>query len=211
MTRHSLLWLLAIIAIFLFAPLVITHAEYRACIERELADASQWYGDEEVEAIVARANGLYGMAMVTTKIDPIIRKNFVKPIPSREVAPGVAIPKSMESYTDHLMEYWGNLLENVWLFCLRLSHSWSWIIYLTPFLLAALFDGIMTRKAKLASFKYTSPTIYNLSWHAIIFMVACSVVAFAVITPITVFYYPIILTGICMLVRLVISNIQHSA
>lgn len=211
MTRHSLLWLLAIIVIFLFAPLIITHAEYRACIQNELNDAAKWYGDDEVNTIIERANSMYGIAMVSTKIDPIIRKNFVKPLPTKEVAPGVAMPKAMEGYADHLMEYWANLLENVWLFCLRLSHSWSWIIYLTPFLLAALFDGIMTRKAKLASFKYTSPTVYNLSWHAIIFMVACSVVAFAVITPLTVFYYPIILTGIGMLVRLVISNIQHSA
>ena len=109
------------------------------------------------------------------------------------------------------MEYWANLLTNVWLFCLRLAHSISWIIYLTPFLAAALFDGIMCRKAKLASFKYTSPSVYNLSWHIIIAMIACSVVAFAVSIPLSVFVYPIILTAVGMFVRLVISNIQHSA
>ncbi len=211
MTRHGLLWLFAIIVIFLFAPLVISQADYERCVEKELVSAGQWYGEQEVQEILDRTNQLYGSAMVTTGIDPLIRKHFVKPMPSKEVAPGVMLPQAMSPYADHLMEYWGNFLYNIWMFWFRVAHSWSWIIYLTPFIGAIIFDGVMTRKAKLASFKYTSPTVYNLSWHIIIAMAAVSIVAFAFVTPLSVFFYPVVITGMGLLVRLLITNIQHSA
>lgn len=211
MTRHGLIWLIAIIVIFLFAPLLIGQKDYESCVETELSAAAGWYDAEEVQTILGRTNSIYNAAMVSTGIDPLIRKHFVKPMPSKEIAPGVTLPKSISPYAEHMMEYWGNLLLNIWMFCFRIAHSLSWVIYLTPFLIAIVFDGVMTRKAKLASFKYTSPTVYNLSWHIIIAMAAISLVAFAVVTPLSVFFYPSVLTAMGVLVRLVISNIQHSA
>ncbi|WP_126448141.1 DUF4400 domain-containing protein [Sulfuricystis multivorans] len=211
MTRHGLLWLFAIIVIFLFAPLLINQADYVSCVEKELATAEEWYDGQEVQTILNRTNRLYDVAMVSTGIDPLIRKHFVKPMPSKEVAPGVMLPNAMTPYAEHLMEYWGNFLYNIWMFFFRIAHSWSWVIYLTPFLAAIIFDGVMTRKAKLASFKYTSPTVYNVSWHLIIALAASSMVAFAVVTPLSVFFYPVVITLMGVFVRLVISNIQHSA
>jgi hypothetical protein len=211
MTTHSLIWLFTIIVVFLFAPLVISQKDYEECIRKELTEASDWYGAEEVQVILDRTNKIYDATMVSSGLDPSIRKYFVKPTPSKELAPGVTLPAAMSPYADRLMEYWGNLLHNIWLFCFRLSHSFSWLFYLAPFLVAVFFDGLMTRKAKLASFRYTSPTLYNLSWHLIIAMAAVSLVAFSVITPINIFVYPIVLTGMGVLVRVVLSNIQHSA
>ncbi|MBZ0096792.1 MAG: DUF4400 domain-containing protein [Sulfuricella sp.] len=210
MTRHGLLWLITIIAIFLFAPLVVSQAEYKACIDSEITAASEWYGNDELGEILDRTKGIYHLLMVKTGIDTGLRKHFVKPIPS-EVAPGVEMPKYLAGYADHLMGYWGSLLYNIWLFCFRLAHSWTWIVFLAPFLVATIFDGVMTRKAKLSSFRYTSPTVYNLSWHLIIAMAAISLVAFAVSIPLSVLSYPLVLTGMGLLIRLVISNIQHSA
>lgn len=211
MTRHGLLWLFAIIVIFLFAPLVVSQEDYQLCVEKELVTAGEWYDVAEVQSILDRANGLYNGAMVKTGVDPLLRKHFVKPIPKKEVAPGVQLPKSLSGYADHLMEYWGNFLYNIWIFCFRVAHSWSWIIYLTPFIVAIIFDGVMTRKAKLASFKYTSPTIYNVSWHMIIALSAIALVAFAIATPLSIFFYPVVITAMGVLLRLLISNIQHSA
>lgn len=211
MTRHGLLWLFAIVMIFLFAPLVLSQSDYEACLVEELSDAAGWYGDEEAQKIYDRANTIYGLFMVKPGIDPAIRKHFAKPQPSKEVAPGVEMPKYLHPYAEHAMDYWANFLHNIWLFCWRVAHSWEWLIYLTPFFAAALFDGVMVRKAKLASFRYTSPTVYNLSWHVIIAMIAMAVVAFAIITPLSVYFYPVVLTMVCMLIRLVVANIQHSA
>lgn len=211
MTRHSLLWLAAIITIFLFAPLLILQHDYEACLESEVRTAQSWYGDEEVDEILQRTNRIYSVLLVNTGIEPSIRKHMAKPLASKEVSPGVDLPKAMAPYAEHLIEYWGNLLLNIWLFCFRLSHSLAWFIYLTPFIAAIVFDGVMTRKAKLASFKYTSPTMYNLSWHTIIALAAISLVAFAIATPLSIFFFPVVITAMGVLLRLLISNIQHSA
>ena len=211
MTRHGLLWLLAIILIFLFAPLVVLQKDYEACVESELRAANAWYDEEAVQTIMDRTNTIYGMIVVKPGIDPMIRKHLAKPVTTKEVAPGVDLPKALAPYVDHLMEYWANLLLNIWMFCFRLSHSLAWMLYLTSFLAAIVFDGVMTRKAKLASFKYTSPTIYNMSWHSIIALAAMSLVAFAFATPLSIFFYPIVITSMGVLLRLLISNIQHSA
>lgn len=211
MTRHGLLWLLTIVVIFLFAPLVLTKDDYDSVVMEELSDATRWYGDDEAEKLYARANSIYRIFMVKTGIDSSIRKHFAKPQPSKEIAPGVELPKYLHPYAEHAMNYWANFLQNIWLFCWRLAHSWEWMIYLTPFFAAAIFDGVMMRKAKLASFRYTSPSVYNLSWHVIIAMISSAVVAFAFITPLSIYFYPVILTIVCMLIRLVVANIQHSA
>ena len=195
----------------MFSPLIMGQKDYQECIGKELRTAYTWYNDEEVNNIIERANNLYDTMMVSTGIDPLLRKHFIKPIPLNEISPGVALSKTVSPYAQHMMEYWLNFLTNIWMFTFRVSHSIAWMIYLIPFLFAVLFDGYMTRKAKLASFKYTSPTIYNLSWHFIIAMAASALVYFSLTVQIPILFYPSVLTAMGVLVRLVISNVQHSA
>ena len=159
MTRHFLLWLFTIAILLLFAPLLNERSEYESCVDRERESVSAWYGDEESAAIVLRANRLYDSMMVGTGIDPLIREHLVES-PAQGKGPELSLPRSLGRYARHVMDYAGNFLFNIWLFLFRLAHSWTWIVYLSPFLVAVIFDGIMTRKAKLAAFKYTSPTIY---------------------------------------------------
>ena len=211
MTRHSLLWLIAIILIFLISPLIVTQAQYEDCAGNELARADEWYTPREVKSIVDRTDNLYALLLVKTGIDPALRKHFLKPTNVEEIAPGVSMPANLQGYASHMMQYWGNLLNNIWLFLLRCSHATAWLKYLWPYMAAVMFDGLMRRKAKLASFQYTSPTLYNASWHAIIALVSCALVVFALVVPISLFAYPALFTCIGLLLRLLIANIQHSA
>jgi hypothetical protein len=121
------------------------------------------------------------------------------------------IPKHLSKWADSILDYWASLLSNMHLFCFRIAHSTIWCGYLLPFLVAITFDGLMTRKAKIESFKYTSPTIYNLSWHLMIGIICLSLVYFALSLPISVFFYPIAITTVGILLRALIGNIQHSA
>ncbi len=212
MTRHSLLWLLIIVCVFLFAPLIVTSSEYADCINTEVATAKRWYGDEEFSNMTRRAQTIYGLFMVKTGVDGVLRKHFAKPAASTtELAPGFKMPEHLAKHLSHVDGYWTGLLDNVYLFCLRLAHACLWLYYMTPFLLATIFDGLMNRKSKIASFKYTSPTLYNASWHLIIFIIATSMVAFSITVSLTAFSYPIAIALIGLLIRLLISNIQHSA
>lgn len=211
MTRHGLLWLVIIIGIFLFSPLFVSQKEYADCYQREIAIAEDFYGPGEVSTVQERARGIYEVLMIKTGIDKGIQ-TMNTPLPAnKELFTSAPVPKYLEPWADRIGGYWSGLLDNIFLFTLRLAHMWMWAGYLLPFLGAIIFDGIMVRKAKIASFRYTSPTIYNLSWHVIIAIVCLSFVSFAITTPISVFAYPIGISIIGILIRMLLSNVQHSA
>lgn len=212
MRQHSLLWLIAMILILLFAPLLVSAEKYQACYDKELMSALRWYGKDETLQIANRGKGFYSMIMGDTGVDGALRKHFAKPTtPDIDVAPGVKMPSKLAEYVQSFMGYWQNFMINIELLCHRLAHALHWLFYLLPFMAAIVFDGIMVRKAKIASFRYTSPTVYNLSWHAIIGILAFSLVYFTLHFPISVFYYPTALSVMGLLLRVVIGNIQHSA
>ncbi|MBK6639110.1 MAG: DUF4400 domain-containing protein [Rhodocyclaceae bacterium] len=211
MTRHGLLWLFAIVAIFLFAPLLVPASQYERCFATELENVAAWFGEERTAEMLTTSKTLYRDLFVDSGIDPAMRKSLAKPVENKEIAPGIRLSANAQHYANHVDAYWANMLANIGLFCFRVAHALAWMLYLTPFLLAAVFDGIMTRKAKLVSFAYTSPTLYNLSWHTIIAGFALALVSFALVVPVSIGAYPIGITILCLLVRLVIANIQHSA
>ena len=211
MRQHGLIWVVITTLVFLIGPLVVSPKSYLAVVDAELNAAAQWYDDAEAERIERNATSLYHLLMVDTGVDPLIRKWLIRSPPDREVSPGMRMPGHMARWADWFLNYWSGLLFNIWLFCLRLAHSGRWACYLMPFLAAIIFDGIMTRSAKLASFRYTSPTLYNLSWHMIILIVCASLVYFSLSFRISLSYYPLMLTAIGMLMWLVIANVQHSA
>jgi hypothetical protein len=211
MTRHSLIWLFIVLMIFIFSPLVVSRTTFEATMDTEVDSAYRWYGEETAIALLDRTNSLYASAMVKTGIDPFIRKYGTNAPGQDIISQQFEKAKDSDGYKANVRDYWGNLLRNIWMFCFRMAHAWGWMLWVCPFLIAIIYDGIMVRKAKLATFKYTSPTIYNLSWHLIIFLAALGTIMFAVATPLNVFLFPSVLVAMGVNVRLLISNIQHSA
>lgn len=211
MRLHTLLWLLAMILIFVLSPLLSSPDRYIAAIDHEVQQSSQWYAYSELDRITANGESLYHLLMVSTGVDPAIKKYMIRTPPSKEMAPGAKLPDHISKWADQFLDYWASLLCNMHLFCFRLAHSAVWFGYLLPFLAAIIFDGVMTRQAKIESFKYTSPTIYNISWHLMIAIICCSIVYFALSVPISVFFYPSMITVFGVLARALICNIQHSA
>ena len=132
------------------------------------------------------------------------------PMP-RELAPGVEVPDSVASFTDRLANYGAALTLQIYLFFFRLAHAALWMRYICPFICAAIYDGIMVRNVKLQTLAYTSPTVYNASWHLIIFIAFGALVMFSIATVMSVFVFPVALSVIGLLVRLVLCNVQHSA
>ncbi len=212
MRQHSLLWLILMALALLFSPLLVSQERFQSCFDEEMMSALRWYGKSEALIVATNGERLYSSIMGDTGVDGLLRSHFAKPTPENlDVAPGVKMPDKLAGAFKGLLGYWSNMMLNIHLLCYRLAHTWTWLLYVLPFTLAIIFDGIMIRKAKIASFRYTSPTVYNLSWHAIIGIIAFSLVYFTMTFPISVFYYPIALAVIGVLMRMVIGNIQHSA
>lgn len=211
MKQHSYLWILIIFGIFIFSPLLNGTMKYKDCIDKEIAAAEKWYNKKEATVIIERANTLYEVLVIDSGIDGLFKRNYTHEVDTQKITPYTDMPGVLRPIVDQMMPYWTNMLYNFWVFLFRIAHAWSWLVYLMPFIFAATFDGFMTRKAKLASFQYTSPTVYNVSWHVIIALFAASMMYFAVALPISVFFYPLVITIMAIMVRLVISNVQHSA
>jgi Domain of unknown function (DUF4400) len=212
MRIHGVTWILVMLGVLVLSPFLVAHTAYSECLTLELRDASRWYSDREIELVLHGGDRLYQTLLGDTGIAQSLRANFAQPVPSADILPGVKIPSHLVSYANYYLSgYWSALFDNIRLLCIRLAHWWRWVIYLLPFVAAIVFDGVMTRKAKLASFRYTSPTVYNLAWHLIIGILCFSLVYFSLALPISVFYYPVMLTGVGFLVSLVLANIQHSA
>lgn len=211
MRFHGLAWLLITIVIFLFGPLMTPPDTYVGTIDRELQDSARWYAGSEVDRIANNGERVYAFLMVDSGMDPALKKYMMRGTPSRDIAPNTRLPDHMARWADRFVDYWAALLCNIHLFCFRLAHAAVWFGYLLPFLGAIVFDGLMTRKAKIESFKYTSPTVYNVSWHLMIAIVCFSIVYFALSAPISVFFYPVAITTFGLCSRALIGNIQHSA
>jgi hypothetical protein len=212
MRRHGLIWLMAITLILLFSPLFVGPGGYSRCLEVEMSAAETWYGPKELSKVVSTGKSLYGLLMVDTGLDPILRKHFAKPVPeSHEIAPDVKLPDAVAEKADSFLGYWAGLMANIYLLCWRLAQIWLWFLYLTPFLAAIVFDALMTRRIKIDSFRYSSPTLYNASWHLMIGGAAAMLLYCCMSVPISIYWYPTAIALIGALARVLIGNIQHSA
>jgi hypothetical protein len=212
MQRHLLFWLLIIALVFVFGPLFVAPKGYERILQSELDAANQHYARSEVHRVIALAKVLYQFALVDTGVDESVKKYMIKQdSPRDEIAPGVQLPKHLTTPLSSVLHYWQSLLYQFYLFSFRLAHACVWLLYLTPFFVAVVFDGIMVRSVKIETMKYTSPTIQNWSWHVMLFLVCMSLVVFATAVPINIFYYPLVMSSCGVLFRLVLGNIQHSA
>lgn len=210
MRAHTFIWVLIIASILLIAPLVVPPGTFRASIDTDVNSAIRWYGQAETVHLLNTANGLYKTVMVQTGIDAFIRGHYVGSMDPRDFL-NIKLSQEVLLYTGHALGYWESLLTIIYLFFIRIAAAWMWLCYLSPFLIAICIDGVMMRKAKRASFRYTSPTVYNVGWHLIIFCSCISLVFFALPGPLNIFYYPAVITLSGALARVVISNIQYSA
>jgi hypothetical protein len=205
------MWGLLILLIFCLAPLVVTTERYEQVMNLEVEQAYRWYGEDVTNRILDTTNKLYGLGMMETGVDKFIRKHGMKKTTDEIISQKLQQVEGVDGYKPNIDNYWGNILRNVWLFCFRIAHSWAWFLWVGPFFFAAVYDGIMSRKTKQATFKYTSPTVYNFSWHAIIFVVSTMLLLYAITIPLNNLLFPSMLVCIGFNVRLLISNIQHSA
>ncbi|MGB0129188.1 MAG: DUF4400 domain-containing protein [Rhodocyclaceae bacterium] len=212
MRIHGLLWFLAFLVSLLLSPLAVTPEHFRGLINEELGQTSARYGAREGLTISRRGEAIYDAMVARTGIEAGLTATAVPSAPSNDlIIATVERAGHVRQLERVVMGYVPGLLQSLYLFCLRFSHSWHWLIWLAPFLAALAFDGVMTRRAKLQSFQYTHPTVYNLSWHLIIAVFAASMLAYSLALTLPLTFYPFALVSEGVLLRLLLSNIQHSA
>lgn len=212
MRIHGIVWLILLFASLLLSPLIVSPEHYRGLIAAEMMQTGTGYGARESLEINRRGDALYRLLMVKTGFESALTASAVPSAPANDLIMNtVERAGHVRQLESVVLGYTPGLLQSFYLFCLRLSHSWCWFAWLSPFLAALILDGLMTRRAKLRSFEYTHPTVYNLSWHLIIAVFAASLVAYSLVASLPLLLFPAVWVFSGTLLRMLISNIQHSA
>lgn len=163
MAKHSLGWIIVFVLAFLATPAMFTQKMILSAMEYEHQQISEFFGEEKWESIFKKAASSYSHlpslpdrrpsgvdgGSASQKIDILARKSLND------------LAHPMRSYKD-------NIGLCIFQFLVRLQITFIWMIYIAPFLVAAIVDGAMQRNAKVVSFQHTNPIRYNAAAHSII-------------------------------------------
>lgn len=93
-------------------------------------------------------------------------------------------------------------------FLLRLSVVAMWMPYMLVLLVPALYDGLMTWKIKRANFQYASPVIHRYSLRLLGVLSVCQLITFFLPFAMPPIFIPLSLTVACVLLGMVLGNMQ---
>jgi len=209
MVNHILAWVFLLSVSVFLVPAFYTPERYGEAISVQMEEAASWYGRDQTIRIRDGADALYKTVVHGSGFSSLI-VGLSGPAPTRSSSNNTVFSEGVKRMDIGYADYSQSLLLSIYQLCLRLFHTWIWVMYLLPFMLAIAWDGYMNRKVKLSSFRYTSPTVYNFSWHAIILIFAGAALFFATSLSVHTFVYPAIITLAGFLLRSLISNVQAS-
>ncbi|MDK9702361.1 MAG: DUF4400 domain-containing protein [Sulfuritalea sp.] len=210
MRVHGFVWLLLVLAVTLLTPVFVSKDSYKEIIQSEFTESLHWYGSDDGTALVRRANARYLKLMAASHMDDAIEwidKGLSK-LPKRRNGKTLGFFDLPEGSARQLMQgpvYF--LYLGVW----RFENYMLWLLYVAPFILALLWDGIMRRKTYQTLEHYSSPSQYNILWHLIIAVVALALMTISVAIPFPALGYPFALVGIGAILRSMVANLQASA
>lgn len=210
MRVHGLVWLALVLAITLLTPIFVSKDSYKEIIQVEFTDSLHWYGGEDGSALVRRANARYSKMMAASHMDDAIDwidKGLAK-LPKRRNGKTLGffdIPEGSAKELTRGPVYF--LYLGVW----RFENYMLWLVYVAPFILALIWDGVMKRKTYQSIEHYSSPSQYNILWHLTIAVIALALMTISVAIPMPALGYPIALVGIGAIVRAMVANLQASA
>lgn len=163
MAKHSLGWIIFFVLAFLATPAIFGQKIILAAMEYEHQQISEFFGEEKWESIFNKAASSYRKL-------PALPDSRASNVDEGSAAQKVDLlaRKSLNNVSNQLGSYKENFGLCVFQFMVRIHITLIWLIYLAPFLAAAVVDGAMQRNAKVVTFQHTNPILYNTAAHSII-------------------------------------------
>jgi len=100
------------------------------------------------------------------------------------------------------------LVRVILLFYARCALLTLWLPYALILLVPAVFDGFVTRKIKQTNFDYASPVVHRYGLRGLCVLVLGLFVVFFAPVPIPPLLIPVVMMACCVLVGIVIGNLQ---
>jgi hypothetical protein len=216
MGMHIFGWLIATFLMLFILPAVISPSVYVAQVHREQAALVDNLGEESANKIIQTADKTYIELFEDSGIHSGIIEHFG--IPEKDLLenkPAFIDPLNPNTgavkYERKMQSYFVALFISFYEWIFRFTQLLIWLSFVFPFVLAAIWDGIVNRKIKAETFVYSHPSIYYGLWHALIFITFLSIFIFNIPFAIKPLIYPILITTVAFLIRSLVSNLQRSA
>ena len=210
MIKHLWFWLvMTLIAIFIM-PAVISSDTYQKRIFTEAIMLENTLGKDGAAQVMKIADSIYDRIFEESGFRAWVIEHYY--VDDRQVTQGRiegGAPVGIAAKLTH--NYAIALFFNLYELTFRLTQMFIWGVYSLPFILASILDGAMQRQAKIISFSYSSPSVYNASWHFIIVMVFCSFFYFNTPFPVPPITFPIFVGVMAFMLRSLVANLQRSA
>lgn len=206
---HGLVWLLIALAFLLASPLFIARTTYKAVLSAEVEGMVHWMGVEHSRNAVRDVKRQYEVIIDMTSLDQgkAILEKTINMLPRRKGKLLGFFEVEEGAWTESLK----GPIYSLYLFCWRLDNYLLWLGYVTPLLLALVWDGLMKRRVHAVNEHYWSPSHYNIVLHLILMVVAVGLMSLGVVATLPALLYPVLLVGLGFLVRSLLANLQLSA
>ena len=210
MIKHLWFWLIMTIVAVFILPAFISTASYQSRMRSELAMLEHTFGNKAASQILAMTDNAFSVVFEKSGFRVWVIDHYY--IDDREVVKGrteggVSIGLAAQLSQNYSVSLFTNLYELTF----RLTQMFIWFACALPFVIAASFDGVMNRKVRAVSFAYSSPSVYNATWHFIIVLVFFGMFYFNTPYPVPPIFFPLAVGIMALALRTLISNLQRSA
>lgn len=170
-------------------------------VQNDLARLANVFGHASTKRLVERTNGIYEIFFGT--VAPAAKEMHVT---------DADMPNTFR-WEDNLTNRSNNMLRaakiEIYHILLRIQIMLIWMPFVLLFCAVAFFDGLMMRKVKIASFKYTNPALYNSFMHAAIFIAGSLLLLLHLPIALSIWVFPLsgIALGFCLMFG--IMNLQR--
>jgi len=204
-SQHLGFWFFLAMLGFLIAPMLRTGDSMERFVTAEIAQTRSAMGERVGNGVVSFANGLFENTplkgvMVAANNASLTDKERQLSIKVAGVGGAVM--------ADLFNSYMSGLVLQSYVVAMRLAIVMIWLVFLLPFFVAAVYDGLMQRSVKMAEFGTMRPATFTLAGMIVIPIVAMPVVYLVMPFTMSPLLAPVWAACVALPLSVLISNSQ---
>jgi hypothetical protein len=208
MLKHAITWLVVLLLSILLLPGMLDTKTYLNTIKEDQNKLASEIGQQSADIIIKTTDHIYNTLFEDSGFHPWVSEHYIHSLNQDNELFG---QNKMDKVTQGLSKYLGTFFISMYETTYRLTQVGYWAVFIFPFMIAAAFDGLMTRKVRILSFHYSSPTRYNALWHFMIILFSGTMLYSNMPFSMPALAFPVIVFAASMGLRSLLANMQRSA
>ena len=205
MFKYLLIGLVLLCLEVLLVAILAADGQVNRAIEHERLLAAAWLGETVEATVAARARTWFNRRFVH---NGVVAASYGYLIPDEAM-------KQRSGALGHVGEhdvfpYMQGRLNVLWDTLRQVTYRFAmltvWVPYLLPLAGAAILDGLMRRRVKMAEFGNASPAVHRYSLYALLLLIYFSMLALLIPIPLTPLLAPALLILFIIFLNLLLAN-----